>query len=80
MTCSTKTKSAQQKTMDASIQREDQNGLSSVANIRKKREQRTRDLSEQARRQKQAEEGKKRTRTVVEVLPYSPLFQSYRDQ
>ena len=66
--------------MDASIQREDQNGLSSVANIRKKREQRARDLSEQARRQKQAEEGKKRTRTVVEGLPYSPLFQSYRDQ
>ena len=66
--------------MDASIQREDQNGLSSVANIRKKREQRTRDLSEQARRQKQAEEGKKRTRTVAEGLPYSPLFQSYRDQ
>ena len=66
--------------MDASIQREDQNGLSSVANTRKKREQRARDLSEQARRQKQAEEGKKRTRTVVEGLPYSPLFQSYRDQ
>ena len=66
--------------MDASIQREDQNGLSSVANIRKKREQRTRDLAEQARRQKQAEEGKKRTRTVVEGLPYSPLFQSYSDK
>ena len=48
--------------------------------FRKKREQRARDLAEQARREKQAEEGKKRTRTVVEGLPYSPLFQSYRDQ
>ena len=66
--------------MDASIQREDQNALSSVANIRKKREQRARDLAEQARRERQAEEGKKRTRTVVEGLSYSPLFQSYRDQ
>ena len=65
--------------MDASIQREDQNGLSSVANIRKKREQRARDLAEQARRERQAEEGKKRTRTVVEGLPYSPLLQSYSD-
>ena len=65
--------------MDASIQREDQNGLSSVANIRKKREQRASDSAEQARRERQAEEGKKRTRTVAEGLSYSPLFQSYRD-
>ena len=73
-------KGTHNKEMDQATFREDQNALSSVANIRKKREQRARDLAEQARRERQAEEGKKRTRTVAEGLPYSPLFQSYRDQ
>eukprot|EP01044_Picomonas_judraskeda_P044175 COSAG03_NODE_23587_length_279_cov_0.383333_1_plen_44_part_10 len=44
--------------MDQATFREDQNALSSVANIRKKREQRARDLAEQARRERQAEDGK----------------------
>jgi hypothetical protein len=66
--------------MDQATIREDQNALSSVANIRKKREQRARDLADRARQQRQAEEGKTRTRTVAEGLSYSPLFRSYRDQ
>ena len=31
-------------------------------------------------REKQAEDGKRRTKTVAVGLAYSPLFQTYRDQ
>ena len=40
--------------MDASVQREDQNGQSSVANIRRNREERERDQAERARLQRGA--------------------------
>jgi hypothetical protein len=66
--------------MDMATQREDMNGLSSVANMRQKREQRERDRIDRERREKQAEEGKRRSKTVAVGLAYSPLFQTYRDQ
>ena len=66
--------------MDAATIREDMNGLSSVANMRQKRQQYERDKADRERREKQAEAGKRRTRTVAVGLAYSPLFQTYRDQ
>jgi len=66
--------------MDAATIREDMNGLSSVANMRGKREQRERDRADTEQREKQAEEGKRRTKTVAVGLAYSPLFHSFRDQ
>jgi len=66
--------------MDQATQREDMNGLSSVANMRGKREQRERDRADTEQREKQAEEGKRRTKTVAVGLAYSPLFHSFRDQ
>ena len=66
--------------MDQATMREDQNGLSSVANMRQKREEQKRDQAEIARRRRQAEDGKRRTETVAVGLSYSSLFKSYRDQ
>jgi hypothetical protein len=66
--------------MDAASQREDMNGMSSVANIRQKQEERRRALAEAARQRQSADDGKRRTQTVAVGLAYSPLFQSYRDQ
>ena len=66
--------------MDSATIRDDQNGLSSVANMRQKREERKRDQAEIARRQRQAEDGKRRTETVAVGLSYTPLFKNYRDQ
>ena len=66
--------------MDAATIREDMNGLSSVANMRGKREQRERDRADTEQREKQAEEGKRRTKTVAVGIAYSPLFHSFRDQ
>ena len=66
--------------MDAATQREDMNGMSSVANIRQKQEERRRALAEAARQRQSADDGKRRTQTVAVGLAYSPLFQSYRDQ
>jgi hypothetical protein len=66
--------------MDAATIREDMNGLSSVANMRGKREQRERDRADIEQREKQAEEGKRRTKTVAVGIAYSPLFHSFRDQ
>ena len=77
---STKNLTERKTKMNSATIRDDQNALSSVGNIRQKREQRARDLAEQARRERQAEEGKKQTRTVAVGLPYSSLFKSYRDQ
>eukprot|EP01043_Picozoa_sp_COSAG02_P033833 COSAG02_NODE_2330_length_9119_cov_11.886918_3_plen_165_part_00 len=51
--------------MDSATFREDLNGLSSVANIRRKREERQRDRAETARRQQRAVQGKKRSQTVT---------------
>ena len=66
--------------MDTATQREDMNGLSSVANMRQKQEQRERDKADKERREKQAQAGKRRTQTVAVGLAYSPLFHSFRDQ
>jgi len=66
--------------MDAATIREDMNGLSSVANMRQKRQQHERDKADRERREKQAEAGKRRSKTVAVGLAYSPLFQTYRDQ
>lgn len=66
--------------MDSATIRDDQNGLSSVANMRQKREERRRDQAETARRQRQAQQGKRRTETVAVGLSYSPLFKNYSDQ
>ena len=55
-------------------------GLSSVANMRQKREQHERDRIDRERREKQAEKGKRRTQTVAVGIAYSPLFHSFRDQ
>ena len=66
--------------MDSAIIRDDQNGLSSVANMRQKREERKRDQAEIARRRRQAEQGKRRTETVAVGLSYTPLFKNYSDQ
>ena len=77
---STKNLTERKTKMNSATIRDDQNALSSVGNIRQKREQRARDLAEQARRERQAEEGKKRTQTVAVGLSYSPLFKSYSDQ
>ena len=68
------------KEMDTATQREDMNGLSSVANIRQKQDERRRALVEAAKKRQLADEGKRRTKTVAVGLAYSPLFQSYRDQ
>ena len=70
----------QETQMDTASQREDMNGLTSVANIRQKQEERRRALAEAARQRQSADDGKRRTQTVVVGLAYSPLFQSYRDQ
>ena len=70
----------QETQMDAATQREDMNGISSVANIRQKQEERRRALAEAARQRQSADDGKRRTQTVAVGLAYSPLFQSYRDQ
>ena len=77
---STKNLTERKTKMNSATIRDDQNGLSSVVNIRQKREQRARDLAEQARQQRQAEDGKRRTETVAVGLSYTPLFKSYRDQ
>ena len=61
-------------------QREDMNALSSVANMRGKREQHERDKADRERRKKQAEAGKRRTQMVALGLAYTPLFQTFRDQ
>jgi hypothetical protein len=53
--------------MDLATIRQDQNGLSSVVGIRKKSQERQRDLVETARRQRRAEQGKKRTQTVTDM-------------
>ena len=66
--------------MDQATQREDMNGLSSVANMRQNRQQHERDKADREQRKKQAEEGKRRTKTVAVGLAYSPLFQTYRDR
>ena len=66
--------------MDAASQRETMNGMSSVANIRQKQEERRRALAEAARQRQSADDGKRRTKTVAVGLAYSPLFQIYRDQ
>ena len=66
--------------MDQATQREDMNALSSVANMRETRQQHERDRLDREQRKKQAEEGKRRTKTVAIGLAYSPLFQTYRDQ
>ena len=66
--------------MDAASQRETMNGMSSVANIRQKQEERRRALAEAARQRQSADDGKRRTKTVAVGLAYSPLLQSYRDQ
>ena len=66
--------------MDAASQREDMNGMSSVANILQKQAERRRALAEAARQRQSADDGKRRTKTVAVGLAYSPLFQSYRDQ
>jgi hypothetical protein len=66
--------------MDAATIREDMNGLSSVANMRQKRQQHERDKADTERREKQAEEGKRRTKTVAVGLAYLPLLHSFRDQ
>ena len=68
------------KVMDQATQREDMNGLSSVANMRQKQEQRERDKADKERREKQAEAGKRRTQTVAVGIAYSPLFHTFRDQ
>lgn len=65
--------------MDAT-QREDMNGISSVANMREKRAQRERDRIESEQRQKRTEHGKRRSKTVAYGMSYSPLFNSFRDQ
>ena len=70
----------QETQMDTASQREDMNGLTSVANIRQKQEERRRALAEAARQRQSADDGKRRTQTVAVGLAYSPLFQSYRDQ
>ena len=70
----------QETQMDTASQREDMNGLTSVAHIRQKQEERRRALAEAARQRQSAEDGKRRTQTVAVGLAYSPLFQSYRDQ
>ena len=77
---STKNLTERKTKMDLATIRDDQNGLSSVANMRQKREERKRDQAEIARRQRQAEDGKRRTETVAVGLSYSSLFKSYRDQ
>ena len=66
--------------MDTATQREDMNALSSVANMRQKRQQHERDKADRERREKQAEAGKRRSKTVAVGLAYSPLFHSFRDQ
>ena len=66
--------------MDAASQREDMNGMSSVANIRQKQAERRRALAEAARQRQSADDGKRHTKTVAVGLAYSPMFQSYRDQ
>ena len=70
----------QETQMDAATQREDMNGMSSVANIRQKQEERRRAMAEAALQRQLADDGKRRTQTVAVGLAYSPLFQSYRDQ
>jgi hypothetical protein len=70
----------QETQMDAATQREDMNGMSSVANIRQKQEERRRAMAEAALQRQLADDGKRRTKTVAVGLAYSPLFQSYRDQ
>jgi hypothetical protein len=70
----------QETQMDTASQREDMNGLTSVANIRQKQEERRRALAEAARQRQSADDGKRRTQTVAVGLAYSPMFQSYRDQ
>ena len=70
----------QETQMDTASQREDMNGLTSVASIRQKQEERRRALAEAARQRQSAEDGKRRTQTVAVGLAYSPLFQTYRDQ
>jgi len=70
----------QETQMDTASQREDMNGLTSVANIRQKQEERRRALAEAARQRQSADDGKRRTKTVAVGLAYSPMFQSYRDQ
>jgi hypothetical protein len=66
--------------MDAASQREDMNGMSSVANILQKQAERRRAMAEAARQRQSADDGKRRTKTVAVGLAYSPMFQSYRDQ
>jgi hypothetical protein len=66
--------------MDAASQREDMNGMSSVANILQKQAERRRALVEAARQRQSADDGKRRTKTIAVGLAYSPMFQSYRDQ
>jgi CO/xanthine dehydrogenase Mo-binding subunit len=53
--------------MDSATIRQDQDGLSSVANIRRNREERARDQIETARRQQRAEQGKKRSQSVTDM-------------
>ena len=66
--------------MDAASQREDMNGMSSVANTLQKQAERRRALVEAARQRQSADDGKRRTKTIAVGLAYSPMFQSYRDQ
>ena len=66
--------------MDTATQREDMNGISSVANMRQKREQRERYRFDSEQRRQQAEDGKRRTQTVAAGLAYSPLIRIFRDQ
>ena len=70
----------QETQMDAATQREDRNGMSSVANILQKQAERRRALAEVVRQRQSADAGKRRTQTVAVGLAYSPMFQSYRDQ
>ena len=70
----------QETQMDAATQREDMNGMSSVANIRQKQEERRRAMAEAGLQRQLADDGNRRTKTVAVGLAYSPLFQSYRDQ
>jgi len=65
--------------MDAASFREDMNGLSSVINLRQNRKQRSNDNAVRKMRERQADEGKRRTKTVAYGLPYTPLFRSFRD-
>ena len=66
--------------MDHATIREDTNALSSVGNTRQRQGQLERYRLDVECRAEHAEAGKRRTKTVVYGLAYSPFIRSFRDQ